>query len=305
MDITTLSTRSRNLGALLEPIAGQVYFSPECHANYQALGFAGSRGVQDGVAMPDRSAYFTSRGSVMGQVSGQVVTATFAVFNPAVVIPAVEHGWSLTDAATICEARDRGAIAQLERILGTSPTGIEQVNEVLLRAFTPLRVEGRALFAGLKGLQMPTTPIGKLWRLTDALREYRGDSHIAAWVSQGLDAIELCLLTDSFSGLPLRTYSATRGWRDTDFDPATERLLAKGLLDTKSGTYTEKGRELRELIEVKTDEQMRQAIEAIDNDFDELSGLLAPWGAAIKSAGGYPKMGPHDMALAAAKSARP
>ena len=305
MDIATLSTKSRNLWALLEPIAGQVYFSPECHANYQALGFAGSRGVQDGVAMPDRSAYFTSRGSVMGQVSGQVVTATFAVFNPEVVIPAVEQGWALTDAATICDARDRGAIAQLERILGTSPTGIDRVNEILLRAYSPLRVEGRALFAGLKGLQMPTTPIGKLWRLADALREYRGDSHIAAWVSQGLDAVELCLLTDSFSGLPLRTYSATRGWRDTDFDPATERLLAKGLLDTKSGTYTEKGRELRELIEVKTDEQMRQAIEAIGNDFDELSGLLAPWGAAIKSAGGYPKMGPHDMALAAAKSARP
>ena len=305
MDITTLSTKSRNLWALLEPIAGQVYFSPECHANYQALGFAGSRGVQDGVAMPDRSAYFTSRGSVMGQVSGQVVTATFAVFNPEVVIPAVEQGWALTDATTICDARDRGAIAQLERILGTSPTGIDRVNEILLRAYSPLRVEGRALFAGLKGLQMPTTPIGKLWRLTDALREYRGDSHIAAWVSQGLDAIELCLLTDSFSGLPLRTYSATRGWRDTDFDPATESLVAKGLLDAKSGTYTEEGRKLRELIEVKTDEQMRQAIEAIGNDFDELSGLLAPWGAAIKSAGGYPKMGPHDMALAAAKSARP
>lgn len=305
MDITTLSTRSRNLGALLEPIAGQVYFAPECHANYQALGFAGSRGDQDGVAMPDRAAYFTSRGSVMGQVSGQVVTATFAVFNPAVVIPAVEQGWTLTDAATICDARDRGAIAQLERILGASPTGIERANELLLRAFMPLRVEGRALFAGLKGLHMPTTPIGKLWRLADALREYRGDSHIAAWVSQGLDAVELCLLTDSFSGLPLRTYSATRGWRDTDFDPATERLVAKGLLDAKSGTYTEEGRKLRELIEVRTDEQMRQAIEAIGNDFDELSGLLAPWGAAIKSAGGYPKMGPHDMALAAAKSARP
>ena len=305
MDIATLSAKSRNLGALLEPIAGQVYFSPECHANYQALGFAGSRGEQDGVAMPDRAAYFTSRGSVMGQVSGQVVTATFAVFNPAVVIPAVEQGWTLTDAATICDARDRGAIAQLERILGTSPTGIERANEILLRAFTPLRVEGRALFAGLKSLQMPTTPIGKLWRLADALREYRGDSHIAAWVSQGLDAVELCLLTDSFSGLPLRTYSATRGWRDTDFDPATERLVAKGLLDAKTGTYTEEGRKLRELIEVKTDEQMRQAIEAIGNDFDELSGLLAPLGAAIKSAGGYPKMGPHDMALAAAKSARP
>jgi hypothetical protein len=140
MDIATLSKKSRNLWALLEPIAGQVYFSPECHANYQALGFAGSRGVQDGVAMPDRSAYFTSRGSVMGQVSGQVVTATFAVFNPEVVIPAVEQGWALTDAASICDARDRGAIAQLERILGTTPEGIDRVNEILLRSLLDSKV---------------------------------------------------------------------------------------------------------------------------------------------------------------------
>jgi hypothetical protein len=34
-----------------------------------------------------------------------------------------------------------------------------------------------------------------------------------------------------------------------------------------------------------------------------LCSLLAPWGAAIKAVGGYPKMGPHEMALAAAKSA--
>jgi hypothetical protein len=303
MDIATLSTKSRNLWALLEPIAGQVYFSPECHANYQALGFAGSRGMQDGVAMPDRSAYFTSRGSVMGQVSGQVVTATFAVFNPEVVILAVEQGWALTDAATICDARDRGAIAQLERILGTTPEGIDRVNEILLRAYSPLRAEGRALFAGLKGLQMPTTAVGKLWRLTDALREYRGDSHIAAWISHGLDAVELCLLTDAFSGLPLRTYSATRGWRDTDFDPATERLIAKGLLDATSGTYTAAGRKRREIIEVHTDEQTLPAIAAIGDDYDELCSLLSPWGAAIKAVGGYPKMGPHEMALAAAKSA--
>jgi hypothetical protein len=226
-----------------------VYFSPECHANYQALGFAGSRGVQDGVAMPDRSAYFTSRGSVMGQVSGQVVTATFAVFNPEVVIPAVEQGWALTDAATICDARDRGAIAQLERILGTTPEGIDRVNEILLRAYSPLRAEGRALFAGLKGLQMPTTPIGKLWRLTDALREYRGDSHIAAWISHGLDAVELCLLTDAFSGLPLRTYSATRGWRDTDFD-STQNQAPTPLLGVNVGRslkYTPTNRHCQQL----------------------------------------------------------
>ena len=38
-----------------------------------------------------------------------------------VVIPLVQLGWSRTDAATICAARDDGAIAQLRRILGDEP----------------------------------------------------------------------------------------------------------------------------------------------------------------------------------------
>ena len=114
---------ARALAAALEPFAGQVYFSPECHAEYVALGFQPSPAEARGVALPDGPAYFTSRGSLMGQVPGELVAAAFAVFNPAVVVPAVNAGWRLTDAATICAARDRGAIAQLERILGAQPVG--------------------------------------------------------------------------------------------------------------------------------------------------------------------------------------
>ncbi|PRC48046.1 hypothetical protein C6A85_81830, partial [Mycobacterium sp. ITM-2017-0098] len=75
-----MSDPSRILAGALEPVAGQVYFAPECHAAYAALGFAPSPGAIPGfggsprsaltVAFPDPSAYFTSRGSVMGQVSG-------------------------------------------------------------------------------------------------------------------------------------------------------------------------------------------------------------------------------------------
>jgi len=302
MDSTTLSSTSRQLAAVLEPIAGQVYFSPECHSNYQALGFGGSRGIQDGLALANRIAYFTSRGSIMGQVSGHVVAATFAVFNPDIVIPAVEDGWKLTDATSICDARDRGAIAQLERILGPSPKGIARAQELLQRAVEPLRLEGRPLFAGLRSLTMPTTALGATWRLTDMLREYRGDSHIAAWISEGLDAVEICLLTDSFSGRALRTYSATRGWTDEQFDPATERLMARGLLDTKGETFTEAGRELRSRIELNTDKQMLAALRVIEEDFAELTEILAPLAQAIKDAYGYPQIGPQEMAIEAAKS---
>src|SRR4249919_4008482 len=102
------TTPARRLGAALEPVVGQVYFSPECHAGYATLGFSPSSAKAGLVALPDGPAYFTSRGSVMGQVPGHLVAAAFGVFNPAVVVPAVSYGWTLTDAATICAARDAG-----------------------------------------------------------------------------------------------------------------------------------------------------------------------------------------------------
>ena len=133
------SLAARTLGSLLEPVTGQVYFSPECHANYEILGFDASPGHANGVALPDGPAYFTSRGSVMGQVTGHVVAAAFGVFNPDVVVPCVALGWSRTDAATICQARDDGAIGQLHRILGESPAGVDRVVEILRRTVDVLR----------------------------------------------------------------------------------------------------------------------------------------------------------------------
>jgi hypothetical protein len=292
--VTPESKTARQLGSVLEPVTGQVYFSPECHANYEALGFAPSQGEFNGVAAPDGPAYFTSRGSVLGQVRGTVVAAAFGVFNPEAVVPSVTYGWTKTDAATICQARDDGAIAQLERVLGPEPDGVERANELLARAVEPLRPEGRSLFAGQSALDLPPTTLGEVWRRGDMLREFRGDSHIAAWIGAGLDATEIGLLTELYWGLPLRTYSRTRAWSDDQFDAATERLEARGLL--ADGAFTDSGRAFREDIEVETDRQMAPALRALGDDAEELFAILAPWGSAIRDAKGYPASGPHDLA---------
>src|SRR6185436_9729286 len=121
-----------------EPVIGQVYFSPECHSGYESLGFGPSPGEAGGVALPDGPAYFTSRGSALGQVPGELVAAAFGVFNAEAVVPAVTYGWTLTDAPTIAEARLEGAVGQLERILGPKPDGIDRANELLARAVAPL-----------------------------------------------------------------------------------------------------------------------------------------------------------------------
>jgi hypothetical protein len=294
--VTPESAAARQLGSVLEPVTGQVYFSPECHRSYEALGFGPSPGEFGGVPAPDGPAYFTSRGSVLGQVAGTVVAAAFGVFNPEVVVPAVALGWTKTDAATICGARTEGAVAQLERILGPQPDGVERANELLARAVEPLRPEGRSLFAGQSALPLPETTLGQVWRRGDMLREYRGDSHIAAWIGAGLDATEIGLLTELYWGLPLRTYSRTRAWTGEQFDAATERLEGRGLI--ADGAFTPAGRDCREAIEVETDRQMTPALRALGDDIEELFEIMAPWGAAIREAKGYPASGPHDLANA-------
>lgn len=286
---------ARALAGALEPFTGQVYFSPECHQAYEALGFGASPGViGGGVAIPDGPAYFCSRGSVMGQVPGELVAAAFGVFNPAVVVPAVSYGWTLTDAATIGQARTEGAVGQLRRVLGDAPAGIERAVELLRQATGGLRPEGKPLFAGLVAQGLPGDPLGDAWRLADQLREFRGDVHVNAWGTAGFDATEIGLLSELYWGLPMRTYVRTRAWSDADLDAAEERLSSRGLV--ADGAFTEAGRAAREAVEEATDAGCQPILDRLGDDLDELVGLLAGWSGQVQDAHGYPAAGPHDLA---------
>lgn len=297
MTTEELSRRARTLAGLIEPLAGQVYFAPECHSRYEALGFAPSPGNFSGVAMPDGPAYFCSRGSLMGQAPGHVVAAAFGVFNPAVVVPSVDWGWTMTTAARIEQARTDGAVDQLTRILGERPDEIELIRDQLDKAARPLRPEGRPLFAGLMAQSVPEAPVGAAWRYADRLREFRGDAHIAAWTSTGFDAVEIGLLTELFWGLPMKTYIRTRAWSEDDLDEGIDRLTSRGLI--AEGVLTTRGREQREAVETATDLQCRPIVDAIGDEFDQLVRLLTPLASAVRTASGYPSSGPHDLADAA------
>jgi hypothetical protein len=276
---------ARALAAAVEPVAGQVHFSPECHAAYVELGFDPSPGLFGKTAIPDRAAYLTSRGSVMGQVHGTVIAAAFAVFDPDEVVPAVERGWTLTDADTICAARRRGAVAQLRRVLGEAPPGLGRAADLTTRALDPLAVEGRPLFAGQRSAPLPDEPLERLWRAADAVREYRGDSHTLTWVGAGLDAVEIGMLSDLYWRTPLRGHTAGRGWTSEQMDEAIERLQARGLVADDALTTT--GYELRDGIEAATDAHMAPAIAALGDELDELVAILTPWGDRLRDSGGY------------------
>lgn len=299
MDNVNNPVTERRLGGALEPVIGSVYFAPEVHENYAALGFDPSPLERDGVAMPDGVAYATSRGSLLGDASGAVIAAAFAVFEPTSMAAAADLGWTKTDAATIWNARETGVLTQLERILGPDPTGRQRAEELLLVATDGLAIGPRPLAAGAMAWEPLAHPLGRIFRLGDFLREFRGDSHNAAWAAAGLTATEIGLLTELYWGLPLRSYSRTRGWSDEQFDDAEERLRSLGAIDA-AGAFTANGRALREGIEQATDAQMAPVMDRLGDSAVELIDLLTPWGEQVRGAKGYLSSGPHDLAAAGA-----
>jgi hypothetical protein len=265
---------SRRLRDLVEPLAANVYFAPEAQARYKALGLGYGQ------------SYFISRGACMGQVPGEVIASAFGVFNPVMVKAMVDEGWSQTDASTILEARQGGAVESLRRILGDAPDGMERATELLRGAGDAAFGETRALYNGLRSLGWPGDPVGNLWRAADLVREHRGDSHNCAFVAHGASAVDIGLLTELWWRMPINTYIRTRGWSEEQIQAGIANLEAKGYI--KGGELTPEGEAYRGAIESATDEGERSIVEALGENADELFAILEPWAKEIVSTGGYP-----------------
>ncbi len=275
-----MDERTRALRNACEPIGANVYFAPEAHERYAALGLQ---------AMG--SGYFCSRSASMGKPPGLVVVAAFGVFSPAVVVPAVDAGWAATEPEPLLTARYDGAVGSLRRLLGEPDArDLARAIELLRRGLHAAEGAGHPLFSGLSRLPWPDDPVGQLWRSCDMVREHRGDSHIAVWTRAMVRPIEIQLMSELQMGIPLKTYSATRGWTSAQMDAALDGMRAKGWMD--GDAFSPIGRELREQIESDTDDMELPGVDAIGEDLDELLNILRPWAAAIVRVGvrggGYP-----------------
>lgn len=274
-----MDERTRTLRNVCEPIGANVYFAPEAHQRYTALGLNGASG------------YFCSRSASMGVLSGMAVASAFGVFSPAVVVPAVEAGWAATRRAPLLQARYDGATASLRRLLGEpDPAPLARAVELLQRGLEVADFAGHPLYCGLRSLPWPPDPIGQLWRSCDLVREHRGDSHIAVWTRAMVQPIEMQLMSELQLGIPLKTYSMTRGWTIDQMDAALDGMRANGWMEGDG--FTPDGRVFRERLESETDAMETPLVDAIGADFDELIGTLRPWAAAIVKVGieggGYP-----------------
>ncbi|HVY11213.1 MAG TPA: hypothetical protein VHB18_13810 [Mycobacteriales bacterium] len=259
----------------VEPLHTAAYFAAEMGPAYAA---AGVKGTMRG--------YFAVRSAPMGQVSAEVVVATFYNFSPTLVAEAIPSVWQETTPEAILAARLSGIDAVYRRVLGDAVVAsaeMAEAAELAREATTATSGVGRALFAGHAGLPWPDAPHLQLFHAQTLLREYRGDGHVAALALAGLDAIGALvthLATDEAS-MALPMVRATRGWTDEEWEAGKARVQERGLVDAE-GKATAAGKALREEIEQQTDEAAAAPYVHLGPErVERLRTLTRPWSKAI------------------------
>lgn len=228
--------------------------------------------------------YVWGRAAALGEPEAGVVVAAFAVFEPGLITATYERARGRVGRAALIAARVEATTASLRETLGDAD--VSDAVAVLRRGLDAAEGAGRPLFSGLRSLAWPEEPVGQLWRACDLLREHRGDSHIAACISAGLDPVTMNILTELWVGMPLGSYTATRGWSPEAIAASAARLAADGLVH--GGALTAAGREFRDRIEERTDAQEQPVVDAIGDDFERVATQLNTWSARCIEAGAFP-----------------
>lgn len=277
---------ARRLWHRLEALHAVVYFCPESREAFARLGLKGFW-----------MGYFAARAAPMGPVGAGVVEATFYSFHPSRVQRAVPDAWAFATPEAVIGARSGAAATSLRRLITSemAETTAARALPLLDTLVDAARTSGRPLFAGNKSVPRPDDPVGALWQSATALREHRGDGHVALLTAAGLSGVEALVLFSLSEEIAPPVFKESRAWSDEEWDEATDDLCSRGLV-SRAGGLTPAGAELRGTVEQQTDELASQPFAALrDGSLDVLLRILEPAAQAVMARGEIPLPNPMGM----------
>ncbi len=230
------------------------------------------------------SGYVWGRAAPLGEPVAAVVANAFAAFEPGLIANLYEEGRQAVNRTTLLRVQEEATIDSLHAILGD--VDVTPVVAALRRGVEAADGTGRPLFSGVRALPQSAASLAQLWRACQALREHRGDSHIAVYIAAGFNPVEMNILTELWVGWPMGTFSATRAWGPERTAQALTRLRADNLIDADQ--LTEAGRSVCQAIEARTDALEQPVVDAIGPELSDVIAQLTVWGAKLTESGNFP-----------------
>lgn len=244
---------ARHWWVRIESVHAVTYFTP---TSRQALAPTGLRGFWMG--------YFAGRAAPLGPVGPEVVTAAFFNFHPIMVRRSLPEAWSFAEPSTVLEARAAGAAGALRAMVPSLDQRVVPLLSSLGRLVDSADGSGRILFSANRAVPVPADPVRALWQFCTSMREHRGDGHVAALTSAGLDGCEALVLFSLSEGVPASLFLESRGWSPGEWELARHRLESRGLVVDQQ--ITPEGSALRRSIEETTDQLAARPFAALGPD---------------------------------------
>jgi hypothetical protein len=260
-----------------EPIHAVMFFAPETQAATDALGLKGGW-----------MSYFGCRAAPLGAVTTEVVTSIFYGFHRRVVERAIPDAWTCATPSAILDARLSAMDVALRRLLGAEleSDAIRRAAALAMAIVDEGDLTGRALGAANAALPWPDAPHLQLWQALGAIREGRGDGHVACLVAEQIGPCESLVLQGATGRSDADALRSRRGWSEDEWRDTIERLAERGMVDDE-GRITGAGQRARELIELMTDRVAASSF-PIDDRAVELVDAMRPLADRIMAGGEVP-----------------
>ncbi|MEU5878369.1 hypothetical protein [Spirillospora sp. NPDC047279] len=259
---------ARHMWHNLEPVHALFWYAPQVFEEAAGLGF------DVDTRWPS---YFAWRAAPLGAAGRERTASAFYSFSPRMVGEHVPAAWEIAAPEVLVTARLE-AVDRMYRALlgdGIGDPGIAEAAGLARRAAEAAVTAGRPIAAANADLPWADEPHLVLWQAINILREHRGDGHVAALLTSGLDPVEALVSFAAVGAAPVETF-ASRGWSGDEWGAARDRLASRGLVGA-DGAATAGGRELRDTVERITDDLAIGPWQALGREAaDRLAELTLP-----------------------------
>ncbi len=236
-EITRRNARS------VQTTVGWIFWDPGAVERYTAAGlpadFAGPLG------------YIAARCAPLAGAGPAAVVAAFGSISPLGIGAVFDLLDGPDQFRRMWDGRDEAVVEGLHRFAPDIVEPLVEYGPELWAVVEQLPVLGRVFFGAHLAMPRPDDPLLSGWHAVNCLREWRGDTHWALVVAQGLSHAEASIIHNAWLGYETDWLASSRGTTPDDLAAGWAALESKGLATDR--TVHPDGIALRQRIEDDTD----------------------------------------------------
>ena len=232
---------SRRAAFASHRLIGWSYWEPKGIKAYSELGIPNGFGY-----------YITTRAGFLGDAGPDAVIAAYFSIHPDFIRASYEHLHENASTIDAVRVRDEAVLQGLREYVPTICDDLAAMSEPLWKAADALPLSGRTMFAAQLGHRRPDEPLLDAWLAVNCIREWRGDTHWAIQIADGLTGTEAGVLDGAWRSYGKDWLPRSRGADDEALNKAYESLTKRGL--AQDGVVNKAGIVHRQELENRLDD---------------------------------------------------